>query len=210
MASESRGPALISGRKKHDVATMAAADVYKLLSSAVQPRPIAWISTVSGSGVRNLAPFSFFNVASRDPATLMISIGERIGFPGEPKDTLVNIRETGSFVVNIPAADSVRAVTASFASVHPAVDEFELAGVTAIASQTVAAPSVLESLVSLECRLLQEIALGVDTLVLGSVLGATSRSGLLADDLHVDTVEHKFLGRLAGPYYTTDMNRVAQ
>ncbi|MGY4710422.1 flavin reductase family protein [Mycolicibacterium sp. CBM1] len=201
---------MVSDRKQHDIATMAAADVYKLLSAAVQPRPIAWVSTVSGAGVRNLAPFSFFNVASRDPATVMISIGERIGFPGELKDTLVNIRETGSFVVNIPAAESVEAVTASFATVHPDVDEFELAGVTAIESQTVAAPSVLESLVSLECRLLQEIALGVDTLVLGSVLAATSRPGLLTDTMHVDTLEHKFLGRLAGPYYTTDMNRVAQ
>jgi flavin reductase (DIM6/NTAB) family NADH-FMN oxidoreductase RutF len=39
--------------------------VYKLLIGSVVPRPIAWTSTVSREGVRNLAPFSFFTVASR-------------------------------------------------------------------------------------------------------------------------------------------------
>ncbi|MCZ4080442.1 flavin reductase family protein [Rhodococcus sp. H36-A4] len=197
-------------RTRHDIHTMSEGDVYKLLSCAVQPRPIAWISTVSAAGVNNLAPFSFFNVASRNPATLMISIGERIGFPGEPKDTLVNIRETGNFVVNIPSAETVEAVTSSFATVHADVDEFELSGMTPVTSHSVAAPSVLQSLVSLECELLQEVKLGTDTLVLGSVLSVTSRAGLLSEDLHVDTREHHFLGRLAGPFYTTAMNRVAQ
>lgn len=200
----------IADRTRHDIDAMAPGDVYKLLSCAVQPRPIAWISTVSAAGVHNLAPFSFFNVASRSPATLMISIGERIGFPGEQKDTLVNIRETGNFVVNIPSAESVDAVTASFATVHSDIDEFELSGMTPIASHSVAAPSVQESLVSLECELLQEVELGTDTLVLGSVLSVTSRAGLLTEDLHVDTREHHFLGRLAGPFYTTSMNRVSQ
>lgn len=200
----------LSNRVRHDIDAMAPGDVYKLLSCAVQPRPIAWISTASAAGIRNLAPFSFFNVASRSPATLMISIGERIGFPGEQKDTLVNIRETGNFVVNIPSPETVDAVTASFATVASEVDEFELSGMTPIESHSVTAPSVLESLVSLECELLQEVELGTDTLVLGSVLTATSRSGLLTEDFHVDTTEHRFLGRLAGPFYATDMNRVAQ
>jgi flavin reductase (DIM6/NTAB) family NADH-FMN oxidoreductase RutF len=197
-------------RTRHDIDAMAPADIYKLLSAAVQPRPVAWISTVSSTGVRNLAPFSFFNVASRDPATLMISIGERIGAPGEAKDTLVNIRATGVFVVNIPSATTARAVTASFSTVHPDVDEFELSGMTPILSRSVSAPSVLESLVSLECELRQEIPLGTDTLVLGSVVAATSHPGLLSENLHVDATEHRFLGRLAGPYYTTEMNRVPQ
>lgn len=200
----------LTDRTRHDIDSMSSGDVYKLLSCAVQPRPIAWISTVSGDGVRNLAPFSFFNVASRNPATLMISIGERIGSPGELKDTLVNIRDSGEFVVNIPSADSVDAVTASFATVAAEIDEFELSQMTAVPSVSVSAPSVLESLVSLECRTLQEFALGSDTLVLGTVTTVTSRPGLLTSDLHVDTLQHRFLGRLAGPFYTTDMNRVAQ
>lgn len=210
MTSQASDLSTVSDRTRYDVRAMAEGDVYKLLSCAVQPRPIAWISTVSAAGVRNLAPFSFFNVASRNPATLMISIGERIGAPGELKDTLVNLRETGNFVVNIPSAETIEAVTASFATVHPGVDEFELAGVTPIASHSVSAPSVLESMISLECETLQEVELGTDTLVLGTVLTVTSRAGVLSENLHVDTLEHRFLGRLAGPFYTTDMNRVAQ
>ena len=210
MTSQSGDRASTADRTRYDVGAMTEGDVYKLLSCAVQPRPIAWVSTVSAAGVRNLAPFSFFTVASRNPATLMISIGERIGAPGEPKDTLVNIRETGNFVVNIPSADTADAVTASFATVEPDVDEFALSGATPIASHSVSAPSVLESLISLECELLQEVELGTDTLVLGTVTTVTSRPGVLSENLHVDTLEHQFLGRLAGPFYTTDMNRVAQ
>ncbi len=210
MTTQSGDRASIADRTRYDVGAMTEGDVYKLLSCAVQPRPIAWVSTVSAAGVRNLAPFSFFTVASRNPATLMISIGERIGAPGTPKDTLVNIRETGDFVVNIPSADTREAVTASFATVEPDVDEFTLSGATPIDSQSVSAPSVSESLISLECELLREIDLGTDTLVLGTVTTVTSRHGVLSESLHVDTLEHHFLGRLAGPFYTTDMNRVAQ
>ncbi|NME77768.1 flavin reductase family protein [Rhodococcus sp. 105337] len=210
MTSQSGDRASVADRARYDIGAMTEGDVYKLLSCAVQPRPIAWVSTVSADGTRNLAPFSFFTVASRNPATLVISIGERIGSPGEPKDTLVNVRETGNFVVNIPAADTVEAVTASFATVEPDVDEFTLSGATPIPSHSVSAPSVLESLISLECELLREIDLGTDTLVLGTVTTVTSRPGLLSESLHVDTLEHPFLGRLAGPFYTTSMNRVAQ
>jgi flavin reductase (DIM6/NTAB) family NADH-FMN oxidoreductase RutF len=210
MTSQSGDRASVADRTRYDIGAMTEGDVYKLLSCSVQPRPIAWVSTVSADGTRNLAPFSFFTVASRNPATLVISIGERIGSPGEPKDTLVNVRETGNFVVNIPAADTVEAVTASFATVEPDVDEFTLSGATPIPSHSVSAPSVLESLISLECELLREIDLGTDTLVLGTVTTVTSRPGLLSESLHVDTLEHPFLGRLAGPFYTTSMNRVAQ
>lgn len=179
------------------------AQVYTLLSAAVQPRPIAWVATLDTDGVRNLAPFSFFNVASRKPPTLMLSIGERIGFPGRPKDTLVNIRETGEFVVNIPSVANAAAVTASFATVEPDVDEFRLAGVTALDSRVVAPPSVAESLISLECRLADLVEIGTDTVVFGTVVAATTRFGALDDRLHADLSGGRWLSRLAGPYYAT-------
>jgi flavin reductase (DIM6/NTAB) family NADH-FMN oxidoreductase RutF len=184
--------------------------VYTLLSAAVQPRPIAWVATVDRHGTRNLAPFSFFNVASRNPPTLMVSIGERIGFPGRPKDTLVNIQQTGEFVVNIPSVANAEAVTASFATVEPEVDEFDLAGVSAIASRTVTPPSVAESLVSLECRLAQLIEIGTDTAVLGTVVAATTRHGAIDERLHADQSGGRWLSRLAGPYYATTTAAVHQ
>ena len=189
--------------RAYAIADLDDAQVYTLLCAAVQPRPIAWVSTVDRDGVRNLAPFSFFNVASRNPPTLMVSISERIGFPGRPKDTLVNIQQTGEFVVNIPSVDNAEAVTASFATVEPEVDEFDLARVTAIDSRAVAPPSVAQALVSLECRLAQLIELGTDTLALGTVVAATTRFGAIDERLHADQSGGLWLSRLAGPFYST-------
>lgn len=73
-----------------DPAELDVTSVYKLLTGAVVPRPIAWVSTRSRDGVLNLAPYSFFNVASREPPMLMLSIGPRTGGEDYPKDTLTN------------------------------------------------------------------------------------------------------------------------
>lgn len=205
----SAAPRADDGRA-YAIADLDDAQVYTLLSAAVQPRPIAWVATVDRDGLRNLAPFSFFNVASRKPPTLMLSIGERIGFPGRPKDTLVNITQTGEFVVNIPSVHNAEAVTASFATVAPEIDEFDLAGVTAVDSQVVAPPSVGESLISLECRLAQLIEVGTDTMVLGTVVAATTRFGALDERLHADLSGGRWLSRLAGPYYATTTAGVHQ
>ncbi|WOC13320.1 flavin reductase family protein [Gordonia sp. MP11Mi] len=185
-----------------DVAELSDDEIYKLLSGAVQPRPIAWISTVSERGVRNLAPFSFFTVASRKPPTVAISISERIGFPGETKDTLANILNRGEFVVNIPSVDNAAAVAASSATVTEDVDEFALAQVNAEPAQQIDVPAVADSLVSLECRLRESIPLGLDTLVLGTVVAATVRSGSIDDDMHTDPASGRWLARIAGPYFS--------
>src|SRR5215217_8364810 len=79
-------------------------ECYKLLIGSVVPRPIAWTSTVSREGIRNLAPFSFFTVAPRQPPMLCISVGpppETEGGESPAKDTLSNVEETEQFVVNI-------------------------------------------------------------------------------------------------------------
>jgi flavin reductase (DIM6/NTAB) family NADH-FMN oxidoreductase RutF len=189
---------------------LSADEQYKLLSVAVQPRPIAWVSTVCPDGVANLAPFSFFTVASRRPATLLISVGERPEDPANAKDTLANIRGTGEFVVNIPGAEHADQVAATSSAVPADQDEFSVAGVAAVPSKRVAAPSVADALLSLECRFSQEVAVGTDVLVLGEVLATTVRAGLLDERLHVDIQAHPYLARLAGPYFSTAVHRVVQ
>src|SRR3954447_4407401 len=86
-------------------AELNADDMYLLLRDAVMPRPIAWVSTISSEGQTNLAPYSFFNVVSASPPVLGFSVGprkERTGSEAIPlKDTLVNIKQNGEFVVNI-------------------------------------------------------------------------------------------------------------
>jgi len=72
--------------------------VYKLLISSVVPRPIAWVSSLDGAGVANLAPFSYFMAITAEPPTIAFSCSPR---EGGKKDTLRNVESTGEFVVNV-------------------------------------------------------------------------------------------------------------
>ena len=103
-------------------------EFYYILTGIVAPRPIAFISTLSPTGVNNLAPFSFFNAVSANPPTLVVSIGRYVD--NKPKDTLFNIESTGEFVVNVVNSDIVEAMNLTAAEFPPDIDEFEIAGLT--------------------------------------------------------------------------------
>src|SRR5580698_3822531 len=130
-------------------------DLYGLILNAVAPRPIAWVSTISLSGQPNLAPFSFFNCVCVDPPLLAFAPGLRQpkqladgrgkSSPGEPKDTLRNIRDTGEFVVNVVTYELAEAMNLTSGEYDPSVNEFELAKVTPQASSIVRPPRVAES-----------------------------------------------------------------
>ena len=190
-------------RQSLNLADLTDDETYKILSAAVQPRPIAWVSSLAADGDRNLAPFSFFTVASRDPATVLVSVGVRPGDADRPKDTLANVRSTAEFVVNIPAVEQTDAVALTSRPVEPEVDEFSLAGLTAIPSLTVQPATVAEALISLECRLTAEHPIGSDVVLYGEVLAVSVRAGILDDRFRINTARHGFLGRLAGPFFTS-------
>lgn len=136
---------------------------YPLVTSTVVPRPLAWVSTLSAAGARNLAPHSFFTVASQDPPILQFtSVGE--------KDTLRNIRQTGEFVICLVSKDLVAQANLSSTDFPPGIDEFRETGLTAEPSATVAPARVGESPVALECRLHRLIPVGNSVLVLGDLL----------------------------------------
>jgi flavin reductase (DIM6/NTAB) family NADH-FMN oxidoreductase RutF len=134
-------------------------ELYGILLNSVAPRPIAWVSTLSASGLPNLAPFSFFNVMCVDPPLLGFAPGLRESKPGdthgEPKDTLRNIRETREFVVNIVTYELLHPMNVTSGEYPPTVNEFELAKVTPAPSQLVRPARVAESPVSFECKLHQ-------------------------------------------------------
>jgi flavin reductase (DIM6/NTAB) family NADH-FMN oxidoreductase RutF len=90
----------------------------------VVPRPIALTSTLSSSGIRNVAPFSYFNIVAHDPPTIVIGICKSPN--GNKKDTLVNIEETGEFVVNIISDWMVEAANHTCGTFPPEIDEMEL------------------------------------------------------------------------------------
>ncbi|WP_407270258.1 flavin reductase family protein [Radiobacillus sp. PE A8.2] len=171
----------------------------KLIKGAVVPRPIAWVSTVNKAGETNLAPYSFFTVASLDPITLCISIAAKEEGNGA-KDTLNNIREIGDFVINIVNAPLANAMYESSLNVPPHESEFELAGLTTAKSKHVTSPRVAESPISMECQLDQLIPVGNSTLVLGTLVCYHIDEEILADNDKVDPHNLEVIGRMAGDY----------
>ena len=120
-------------------------DIYKILIGTVLPRPIAWVSTVDTSGTINLAPFSFFTVASVNPPILCFS--PLLQENSIEKDTLVNIKQTSEFVVNIVSYALAQAMNRTSAPYPSEVSEFDVAGVAAKQSTLVKPPCVADSLV---------------------------------------------------------------
>ena len=172
-------------------------------NAIVGPRPIGWISTQSAAGALNLAPYSFFNAFNYVPPIVgFASIGA--------KDTLRNIEATGEFVWNLATHDLADAMNQSCAAVPPEVSEFELAGLTPLASEKVRPPRVAESPVTFECRSTQIVQLqGIDGekvptwLVLGEVVAVHIAKALLKDGVY-DTAGAGHILRGGGPadYFT--------
>lgn len=173
--------------------------VYKLLIGSVVPRPIAWTSTLSREGVRNLAPFSFFTVASRNPPMLCISVGPRTSEDQFTKDTLDNVEATGEFVINIVSLPLSNTMHESSKSHPPEADEFEKAGLTPAPCEVVKAPRVGEAGVSMECVLDRILPLGSDHLVIGRMVRFHVRDELYQNG-RIDVDGLQPLGRLAGNY----------
>lgn len=173
--------------------------VYKLLIGAVVPRPIAWVSSRSHDGILNLAPFSFFTVASREPPMLAFSIGPRTGGEEYPKDTLTNVQETQEFVINVVSVNLANAMFETAVNHPPEVDEFVRAGVTPAACEVVKAPRVAEAKISMECSVEHVLTLGSDHLVIGRMHRYHVEDGLLEDG-RIDMQGLDPLGRMAGNF----------
>lgn len=159
-------------RKDFSPADLPSAEFYRLLTAVVVPRPIAWVSSTSVDGVDNLAPHSFFTVASVTPPIIQFtSVGR--------KDTLRNISARGEFVVNLAPADFLAEVNATGTNFPPEVSEFDAANLTREASLTVSVPRVAESPAALECRLHSTLAMGDCVLVFGEVTHAAISADVL-------------------------------
>ncbi len=173
---------------------------------AILPRPIAFISTISEDGIPNLAPFSFFMGVTSNPATICFSSARKTG-PNTKKDTLSNIDFSGEFVINIVSENIARQMHGAAKDYPPDVDEFEETGLTAIASQIVKPPRVMESPISLECRLYQTVDIGdgspgSGTLVIGEIL-VYHIEDTIYENGNINTTLLNPIGKLAGVEYTT-------
>lgn len=167
-------------------------------NAIIAPRPIGWISSQDTEGRLNLAPYSFFNGFNYTPPIIGFSSVGR-------KDSLANAEATGEFCWNLATRSLAEAMNQSCAAVAPEMDEFALSGLTPVASKVIAAPRVLESPVSFECKVTQIIQLqGADKapvptwLVLGEVVAVHIARALLVDGIY-DTAAAEPIMRGGGP-----------
>ncbi len=186
-----------------DVAELGNQNAYKLLTTALVPRPIAWVSTVSSGGIPNLAPYSFFNAVASDPLTVMFAPGAKAD--GSPKDSLQNAHDTREFVINLadePLSEALNETSAAWAH---GVDEFAQTGLEAAPSSLVRPPRAAAAPVALECRVSQLVAVAGSnsTLVLGQVLMVHVRRDLLGADGLIVAERYRPLARLGRDEYST-------
>jgi flavin reductase (DIM6/NTAB) family NADH-FMN oxidoreductase RutF len=185
------------------------AEIYKLMVGAIVPRPIAFVSSVDEHGVRNLAPFSYFTACSSNPPVVCFCTTVRPGSIPK-KDTLRNIQATKEFVVNIVSEEFAEKMNATAAEVAPEVDEFELSGLTPLASELVKPARVAESRVQMECRLRQVVTVSEKVnggyLVLGDVLRFHVDETILHDG-KIDPDKLRAIGRMGGPTYVRTRDR---
>jgi flavin reductase (DIM6/NTAB) family NADH-FMN oxidoreductase RutF len=175
-------------------------EVYELMTGAIVPRPIAWVSTRASGGEANLAPFSFFSGVTSNPMTVSVAIAGR---RGALKDTIANILETEEFVVNVVEEAAAERMVASSHDFPPEVSEFEACGVEEEPSETIGASRVRGAPVALECVLEHVLEVGhtPDHLVLGRVRRVHVRDDLLGADGRIDPSRWTALGRLGRQLY---------
>lgn len=188
---------------KIDLSTLPPTDAHDLLTSAVVPRPIAWISSVSGDGHVNLAPFSFFSGVTWSPPTLSVSIVNRKD--GGRKDTILNIEETGGFVVNTVSEEMGDLMVKTAATLPREVDEAREAGIVLIPSTLVEAPRIRDAKIAFECELDRIISVGTGphgaNLVLGRIDLMHVDEEILASETRIHGARSQLLGRLSGTKY---------
>jgi flavin reductase (DIM6/NTAB) family NADH-FMN oxidoreductase RutF len=186
-----------------DFSTLKPREAYRWMASAITPRPIAWVSSLSGDNVANLAPFSFFQMITATPPTLMIA--PMVQSDGSRKDTARNIQESGEFVVNlVPHALRDMMNQTSF-GYDGETSEFEVCGIPQEPSRLVKPPRVAGVPVSFECKLVSCTPYPADKpscyVIFGEVVAAHIDEAILNDAGQVDPMRLDLLSRMGNDWY---------
>ena len=178
-------------------------DPYK---SLIFPRPIGWISSIDKKGIVNLAPYSYFNAIADDPPQVMFVAGAS-DKSSQKKDTLTNIMATKEFVVNFVTTATRKQMNLSSKDIHKDDDEFVLTKLKKRKSRLVKVPSVADSPVNLECKLLKSIKLKsslrkFSTMVMGEVIGIYIKDSFIEKG-RVNSAAMRYVARMGYSEYTT-------
>lgn len=181
---------------------------YKVLTSFILPRPIAWVTTLGPTGVVNAAPFSFFNAFCEDPPLCMFAANRKPN--GEDKDTFLNIQRTGEFVVNIADEPLAKAMHESSGDFPPDIGEPDYLGLKLAPSTRIAVPRLAEIPWAMECKLWKLIDVNDDRrLIMGEGIHFHIRDELWDDKamrVHMD--RYHPIGRMFADRYCRTDDRV--
>jgi len=183
-----------------DVSKTEIVTVYQMLVGLVAPRPIAWVTTLSASGVVNLAPFSFFNAFGANPPVVVFS--PTLKRDGEKKDTLINIEANGEFVINASTEKHAELINISSKMLLPDESELDLTGQKTLESIRVKPPRLADVPFALECKVMQVIPVGHGpisaNLVIGEILTMHIDDMVLDEKGQPDPRKIKAIARLGG------------
>ena len=178
---------------------------HDLLTSAVIPRPIAWVSSINREGQVNLAPFSFFTGVSYAPPVVAFSVMNRAD--GTEKDTLVNIRQVGEFVIHIVSVEHLHSMEVTAGPIPYGADESMVSGIYLLPSKTIKPYRIQEAKVAFECTLEKIVCVGegpcAGNLILGRIQLAHIQDDILVNGREVDSGKLDALGRLSANRYCT-------
>jgi flavin reductase (DIM6/NTAB) family NADH-FMN oxidoreductase RutF len=182
-----------------DPSDLGAEQAYRLITGIVVPRPIAWVTSLSGTGVVNLAPFSAFTFVSPKPPMLAISVGRKAGIY---KDTAHNILLNEEYVVHIADTTLMTMVHESSTEYPPDISEVEQLKLETLPSERIAVPRLAAAPIAMECRFRQCLEFGEtrSRLIVGEVLVFHLREGLLNHG-KIETEALDPIARIGGPRY---------
>ena len=186
-----------------DVSRTPVIDVYHMLVGLVAPRPIAWVTTISESGVVNLAPFSFFNAFGANPPVVVFS--PTLKRDGGKKDTLLNIEANGEFVINASTEKHADLINLSSKPLSYDESEVALTGLATTPSTIVRPPRLADVPFAVECKLMQIIPVGSGpisaNLVIGQIVTMHVNDDILDSHGIPDPRKINAIARLGGEYW---------
>ena len=200
-----------------DMRKLSLIERYKIINSTITPRPIAWVTTLSKDGIRNAAPYSFFNAVGDEPPMIILGLLKDPKTKGM-KNTATNIVETDEFVVNLVCEADAEKMNMTSADAPADVDELTYANIETLPSTVVKPDRIASSPVNFECRRLETLNIGPrQTIIIGEILVTHIKDEFILDKkkIYLDTPAMKLIGRVHGSGWyarTSDlfkMDRVA-